>query len=70
MYHSDCTRTIVIDELPKEQKSIFHIVKQVQMETLQQVKAGMKCSELDSFARSMIEKSGYGNYFQHSLGMA
>jgi Xaa-Pro aminopeptidase len=68
MYHSDCTRTIVIDEPPEEQKSIFHIIKQVQMETLQQVKAGMKCSELDSIARSMIEKSGYGNYFQHSLG--
>jgi Xaa-Pro aminopeptidase len=68
MYHSDCTRTIVLGEPHKEQKEIFHIIKQVQMETLQQVKAGLKCSELDNFARSMIEKSGYGNYFQHSLG--
>ncbi len=68
MYHSDCTRSFVLGDANKEQKKIFDIVKKTQIETLQQVMAGRKCSELDSFARKMIEKSGYGDYFSHSLG--
>jgi len=68
MYHSDCTRSFILGDSNKEQKKIFDIVKKTQIETLQQVKAGKRCGELDDFARNMIEKSGYGNYFSHSLG--
>ncbi len=68
MYHSDCTRSLLLGNPNKEQKNIFEIIKDTQIETLQQVKAGKKCNELDDFARKMIAKSGYGDYFSHSLG--
>jgi len=47
---------------------IEDVVKYTQEKTLQQVRAGEKCSKLDAFARKMIEESGYGKYFSHSLG--
>ncbi len=68
MYHSDCTRTVLLGNAGREQLRIFEVVKKTQVETLGQVKAGMKCSDLDHFARQMIAKSGYGDYFGHSLG--
>jgi len=67
-YNSDCTRTVLLGDFSKEQKKIFDIVKYAQEKTLQQVRAGEKCSKLDAFARKMIEESGYGKYFSHSLG--
>ncbi len=68
MYHSDCTRSFILGDAHKKQQKIFDIVKKTQSETLQQVKAGKRCSELDDFARQIIDKSGYGDYFSHSLG--
>ncbi len=68
MYHSDCTRSLLLGNPNKKQKKIFDITKETQIETLLQVKAGKKCSELDNYARKMIEKRGYGDYFSHSLG--
>ena len=68
MYNSDCTRTVCIGEPGDQQKNIFNIIKEVQIETLEKVKAGVLCSELDNFARSKIAQKGYGDYFLHSLG--
>jgi Xaa-Pro aminopeptidase len=68
MYNSDCTRTLILGKPDKEQEKIFNIIKQVQIETLQRVKAGIQCKELDEFARLIIEESGYGDFIQHSLG--
>ncbi len=68
MYHSDCTRSLLLGNPNKKQKKIFDITKDTQIETLLQVKAGKKCCELDNYARKMIEKRGYGDYFSHSLG--
>lgn len=68
MYHSDCTRTLIIGEADKRQKEVYNIIKEVQEKILQQVKAGIECSKLDKLARAMIEEKGYGTYFQHSLG--
>ena len=68
MYNSDCTRSLLLGEPNSEQKKIFEIIKNVQIATLQQVRAGKSCYELDDFARKYISKSGYGDYFLHSLG--
>ncbi len=67
-YNSDCTRTVCLGKVDKQQEKIFNIIKEVQIETLRKVKAGMLCSELDKFARTRIEEEGYGDYFLHSLG--
>lgn len=68
MYNSDCTRTLSLGELDKERKQLFNIIKEVQLECLERVKAGAVCFQLDQFARSKIEEKGYGKYFNHSLG--
>lgn len=68
MYHSDCTRSLLLGGAGKEKIKIFEIIKSTQLETLQQVRPGAKCSDLDDFARRMIDQKGYGEYFSHSLG--
>ncbi|MBN2395091.1 MAG: aminopeptidase P family protein [Candidatus Atribacteria bacterium] len=68
MYHSDCTRSVLLGTPSQEQKKIFEVIKQTQIETLGKVKAGQKCCDLDRFARDLIGESGYGSYFSHSLG--
>ena len=68
MYNSDCTRTVCFGEANNQQKKIFNIIKEVQLETLEKIKAGVLCSELDRFAREKIDQADYGDYFLHSLG--
>ena len=68
MYYSDCTRSFVLDKATYDQKKIFDIIKKTQTETLQQVRPGIRCCDLDKYARNIIEDSGYGEYFNHSLG--
>jgi Xaa-Pro aminopeptidase len=68
MYNSDCTRTLCIGEPGQQQEKIFNIIREVQIETLEKIKAGVLCSELDDFARTKIAQKGYGDYFLHSLG--
>ena len=68
MYHSDCTRSFVLNNPSQKQKKMFKAVYDAQAETLKQVKPGQKCSDLDSFTRNIITEHGYGNYFSHSLG--
>ena len=67
-YNSDITRTIIMGKENEKQKEIFSIVLKAQKAALEFLKPGVKCKEVDSVARSIIEKKGYGKYFGHSLG--
>ncbi|MBC8499861.1 MAG: aminopeptidase P family protein [Candidatus Atribacteria bacterium] len=67
-YNSDITRTIVMGKESQKQKEIFSIVLEAQKAALEIIKPGLKCSEVDSVARNIIEKKGYGKYFGHGLG--
>ncbi|HAJ33897.1 MAG TPA: Xaa-Pro dipeptidase [Candidatus Atribacteria bacterium] len=67
-YNSDITRTIIIGKENEKQKEIFSIVLEAQKAALEFLKPGVKCSEVDSVARDIIEKKGYGKYFGHGLG--
>lgn len=69
-YHSDCTRTVMLSKgkANNQQEKLFNLVKEVQLETLEQIKAGVLCDELDKYARDKFSEKGYGDYFQHSLG--
>lgn len=67
-YASDMTRTVILGEASKEETNIYNIVLEAQEEALKAASAGMTCAQLDSIARSIIEKAGYGNNFGHSLG--
>lgn len=68
MYNSDCTRSFVLDKATYDQRKIFDIIKRTQTETLQQVRPGVRCCDLDKYARNIIKDNGYGDYFNHSLG--
>ncbi len=67
-YCSDMTRTVVVGKATSKQKEIYAIVKDAQQTALEFIKAEILCKDADNAARSVIEKSGYGNYFRHSLG--
>ena len=67
-YCSDMTRTFAFGSISKEQTEIYRIVKEAQEFAISKIKAGVKCSDIDKFARDYITEQGYGKYFTHSLG--
>ncbi len=67
-YASDMTRTLSVGSPDNRQKEIYDVVLRAQEESIAKAKAGMLCSELDQVGRSVIEKTGYGANFGHSLG--
>lgn len=68
-YVSDITRTFFVgNEISDRQKEIYDIVLEANKLAIKHVKAGIKCSDLDSIAREYIAGKGYGNNFGHGLG--
>lgn len=67
-YCSDITRTVVVGKANAEQKKIYNIVKEAQQVGLENICEGAVASDVDTAARSVIEKAGYGKYFGHALG--
>ncbi len=51
----------------KHQK-IYDIVLKAQLNAIENVRVGMKASEVDKLTRDIIEKAGFGKYFVHSTG--
>ena len=62
------TRTVVIGRASDRQKTIYETVLAAQQAALDKIRPGLTGSEADALARQVIEKSGYGKYFGHSLG--
>ncbi|MGQ9506772.1 MAG: M24 family metallopeptidase [Candidatus Bathycorpusculaceae bacterium] len=67
-YRSDMTRTIVAGKLSNKQLKLYEIVKEAQEKAFKAVKPKAKAKQIDSAARKVIEKAGYGEYFVHGLG--
>ena len=67
-YCSDMTRTVAVGRVTEEQKKIYEIVLKAQVETCSAIRAGMKASDVDQVARSIIQAEGYGEFFGHGLG--
>ncbi len=67
-YCSDMTRTLVVGKASLEQKKIYDIVLQAQLASLEMVKVGVRCSEVDQAGRSIIDAAGYGPQFGHGTG--
>ncbi len=67
-YHSDITRTVVVGRSQQELEDIYRIVLEAQMKAITVLRAGVRASDADRAARSIIEGRGYGNYFGHSTG--
>lgn len=67
-YHSDMTRTFFYGAVSSSSKEIYEIVLNAQLSAIEKASPGMTGRELDAVARSIIEESGYGEHFGHSLG--
>lgn len=52
----------------KLEQKIYDIVLKAQLTAIEKARSGMKASQIDKFARDVIEKAGYGKYFIHSTG--
>ena len=67
-YVSDMTRTVAVGQPDQFKKDIYNICLEAQLTALDFIKPGVTASEVDAAARNVIEKAGYGEYFNHRLG--
>ena len=67
-YCSDLTRTIVLGEADDKTKRVYDIVLSAQLAAIELVEAGMTGTDADMLARKVIQETGHGDDFGHSLG--
>jgi len=67
-YCSDMTRIVFTAKPTPLQEKIYNIVLAAQETAIKKLKAGIKGTDVDKFARTVIKKAGYGRNFSHSLG--
>ena len=67
-YCSDLTRTIVLGDADDKTKRVYDIVLSAQLAAIELVEAGMTGAETDMLARKVIQETGHGDDFGHSLG--
>ncbi len=67
-YVSDLTRTFVLGRATKKQKRIYSLLYQAQSAAIEKINPGIECSRIDSVARDIITREGYGKFFGHGLG--
>lgn len=67
-FGSDISRTFCIGKPTKEQKALYKLIYDAKQAACDAARPGMNGKLLDSIARKMIDKAGFGPNFQHSLG--
>jgi len=67
-YRSDMTRTIAIGDPGEKLKDIYRIVLEAELASIELLKPGASCSEIDNYTHAYIDKLGYGEYFGHGTG--
>ena len=67
-YCSDMTRTVHVGAMEERSRKVYGAVSRAQLAGLAAVKPGVRASEVDRAARTVLEKAGLGKYFTHSTG--
>ena len=67
-YASDSSRTVAYGTPSDKQREIYEVDREAQQAAIEAAKPGITAEELDSVARDIITKAGYGEYFIHRLG--
>ncbi|MDI3315108.1 MAG: Xaa-Pro peptidase family protein [Mycobacterium sp.] len=67
-YHSDMTRTFVLERAADWQREIYQLVATAQRAGREALRAGAKLCDVDAAARQVIADAGYGDQFGHGLG--
>ncbi len=67
-YHSDFTRTVVVNPAQPWQLKLHQVVREAQRQALLAVGPGMVPEQVDRAARQVIESAALGGFFSHGLG--
>jgi len=68
-YAADVTRTVPVSgTFSQRQRKIYELVLKAETAAIKAVRPGITLAELDDIARGVIDGSGYGDYFIHSIG--
>ena len=65
---SDITSTVAVGSANDEQKDLYKLLFEAKEKAIEAVHEGVNGKFVDLTARNIIEKAGFGKYFQHSLG--
>ncbi len=67
-YCSDMTRTVHLGRGNEREWDVYHSVLEAQQAAIEAVAAGVRCSDVDEVARSVLRKAGLEKEFSHSTG--
>ncbi|MCX8023838.1 MAG: Xaa-Pro peptidase family protein [Thermanaerothrix sp.] len=67
-YCADLTRVFALGEIPPDLKIAHEIVVAANQTARSSVRPGLPAGEIDRMARSVIARSGYGDFFTHRTG--
>lgn len=67
-YHSDMTRTYVLEHVAPWQRDLYELVARAQRAGTEALAPGTECAAVDAAARSVIAAAGHGELFLHGLG--
>ncbi|MGE5138845.1 MAG: M24 family metallopeptidase [Rudaea sp.] len=67
-YNSDLTRTVCLGQPGDKFKEIYGLVLKANETVEKKARAGLRGKKVDAYARKVIERAGYGDYFGHGLG--
>ena len=62
------TRTLVLGRIREKQRRIYELVLRAQRRAIKRIQPRVKVSLIDSMARGVIQRAGYGKFFGHGLG--
>jgi Xaa-Pro aminopeptidase len=67
-YHSDETKTLLMGKPDSKTKKIYEIVHRAQSKAIEAIRPGVNVRRIDTTAREVIHKAGFGKYFGHGTG--
>ena len=67
-YHSDETCTVAVGRVTERQAVVYDVVKEAHDRTIDAVREGISCRDVDAVARGYIDRAGYGSHFAHGTG--
>lgn len=67
-YKSDLTRVLFLGKMNTLFKEVYTVVQTAQKKAKDAIRPGVSIEYIDKVARQHITKSGFGKYFNHSLG--
>ncbi|MHB1627341.1 MAG: M24 family metallopeptidase [Bacilli bacterium] len=67
-YRAECERTFFVGKPNASQVSLFQVMVEAKQAAQQKCFPGTTLREIDSAARSVVQRAGYGDYFVHRTG--